>query len=191
MALDWRTKKVGLIVGSLRENSFNRMIAAAIPELDDSIVYESISIADLPLYNEDIDHGDGPEPVQRFREAIKRVDGIIIVSPEYNSGIPGVLKNALDWASTPTKTAALRRKPVGLVGATPGVKGTILSQQQIRQTLEATQAFVLPFQKMYISQIMDKVDLERRLLTDEATRKYLKRYVQQFILWIDQVPSLD
>ncbi|MBM7569171.1 NADPH-dependent FMN reductase [Paenibacillus sacheonensis] len=191
MAPDAGTKKVGLIVGSLREHSFNRIIAAAIPELEESISFEPISIADLPLYNEDLDHGDGPEPVQRYREAIKRVDGIIIVSPEYNSGIPGVLKNALDWASTPSKTAALRKKPVGLVGATPGVKGTIQSQQQIRQTLEAIQAYVLPFQKMYISQVMDKVDVERRVLTDETTRKYLKRYVQQFILWIDQVHTLD
>ncbi|NBD23747.1 NADPH-dependent FMN reductase [Paenibacillus glycinis] len=191
MAPDNRTKKVGLIVGSLREHSFNRMIAAAIPELEESIAFESISLAELPLYNEDLDHGDGPEPVRRFREAIARVDGIMIVSPEYNSGIPGVLKNALDWASTPGKTAALRGKPTGLVGATPGVKGTILSQQQIRQTLEAIRAHVLPFEKMYISQVMDKVDAERRLLTDETTRKYLKRYVQRFSLWIDQVQTLD
>ncbi|MFC5651994.1 NADPH-dependent FMN reductase [Paenibacillus solisilvae] len=185
------TKKIGLIVGSLREHSFNRMIAEAIPELEASVEYEQISIAELPLYNGDLDRGDGPEPVRLFREAIQRVDGILIVSPEYNSGIPGVLKNALDWASTPTKTAALLRKPAGLVGATPGVKGTILSQQQIRQTLEAAQAYVLPFQKMYISQVMDKVDAERRELTDETTRKYLQRYVQQFIHWIDQVPALE
>ncbi|AJY74679.1 NADPH-dependent FMN reductase [Paenibacillus beijingensis] len=185
------TKKIGIIVGSLRENSFNRMIAETIPELEPSVEYELISLAELPLYNGDLDRGDGPESVRLFREAIKRADGIIIVSPEYNSGIPGVLKNALDWASTPTKTAVLRRKPAGIVGATPGVKGTILSQQQIRQTLEATQAYVLPFQKMYISQVMDKVDAQRRILTDETTRSYLQRYVQQFIHWIDQVPSLD
>ncbi|WP_240545906.1 NADPH-dependent FMN reductase [Paenibacillus artemisiicola] len=191
MAPERRTKTVGLIVGSLREHSFNRIIAAAIPELDTSLAFEWIPLADLPLYNEDVDHGDGPEPVRRFREAINRVDGVIIVSPEYNSGIPGVLKNALDWASTPAKTAALRGKPVGLVGATPGVKGTILSQQQIRQTLEAIQARVLPFHKMYVSQVGDKVDAERRTLTDDTTRKYLKRYVQQFILWIDQARALD
>ncbi|MDF2959663.1 MAG: NADPH-dependent reductase [Paenibacillus sp.] len=184
-------RKIGLLVGSLRENSFNRMIAATIPDLEDSVEYEHISIAELPLYNEDLDRGDGPESVRRFREAIQRVDGILIISPEYNSGIPGVLKNALDWGSTPTKTSVLRRKPAGLIGATPGVKGTILSQQQIKQTLEATQAYVLPFQKLYISQVMDKVDAERRKLTDETTRKYLQRYVQSFIQWIDQTALLD
>ncbi|MFC3803260.1 NADPH-dependent FMN reductase [Cohnella sp. GCM10012308] len=185
-------KKIGIIVGSLREQSYNRMIAATVPELglEEEAAYEYISIADLPLYNADLDTGDGPEAVRLYREAIRGADGLLIVSPEYNSGIPGVLKNALDWASTPTRTAALIHKPVGIVGATPGPKGTILSQQQIRQTLEATQAWVLPFQKMYISQAMDKVDAERGRLTDETTLKYLKRYVQTLLGWIDQSEEL-
>ncbi len=181
------TKQIGVIVGSLREKSFNRMIAGTIPELEQTAQYTPISIAELPLYNGDLDRGDGPEAVQAFRRAIAESDGVLIVSPEYNSGIPGVLKNALDWASTPTRTAVLRKKPVGVIGATPGVKGTILSQQQIRQTLDTIQSEVLPFQKMYISQVMDKVDSEQGKLTDEATRTYLQRYVVQFLAWIDQV----
>ena len=185
------SKRIGIIVGSLRENSFNRMIANTIPELVDSAEYEYISIANLPLYNEDLDHGEGPDPVKLYREAIQGADGIIIISPEYNSGIPGVLKNALDWSSTPTKTAVLVRKPAGLIGATPGAKGTILSQQQIRQTLEAASSYVMPFQKIYISQVLDKVDSESRKLTDETTRKYVQRYVLSFIQWIDQVQRLN
>ncbi|CAM3282942.1 NADPH-dependent FMN reductase [Paenibacillus lupini] len=185
------TKKIGLIVGSLRELSYNGMIANTIPELVTAAEYEHISIAELPLYNADLDHGDGPDTVKFFREAIGRTDGILIISPEYNSGTPGVLKNALDWASTPTKTAVLIKKPVAVVGATPGVKGTILSQQQIRQTLEATQSYVLPHQKMYISEIINKVDQESRKLTDETTRKYLQRYVLSFFQWIDQVDRLN
>ncbi|WP_261305639.1 NADPH-dependent FMN reductase [Paenibacillus andongensis] len=184
-------KRIGIIVGSLRENSFNQMIANTIPELVDSAEYEYISIANLPLYNADLDHGEGPDPVMQYREAIQKTDGIIIVSPEYNSGIPGVLKNALDWASTPTKTAVLIHKPAGVIGGTPGAKGTILSQQQIRQTLDATQSYVLPAQKMYISQVLDKIDSDTRKLTDETTRKYLQRYVQSFMQWIDQVQRLN
>jgi chromate reductase len=185
------SKRIGIIVGSLRENSFNKMIANSIPELVDSAEYEHISIADLPLYNSDLDHGEGPDPVKHYREAIQKTDGILIVSPEYNSGIPGVLKNALDWGSTPTKTAVLIHKPAGVIGATPGAKGTILSQQQIRQTLDATQSFVMPTQKMYISQITDKIDSNTRKLTDETTRKYLQRYVQSFVQWINQVQRLN
>ncbi|CAI6066715.1 NADPH-dependent FMN reductase [Cohnella sp. JJ-181] len=184
-------KKIGMIVGSLREHSYNRMIAQTIPELGLSEAsFELISIADLPLYNGDLDREEGPAAVEVYREAIRRADGILIVSPEYNSGTPGVLKNALDWASTPTRTAALIHKPAGIVGATPGPKGTILSQQQIRQTLEAAQAWVLPFQKMYISQVMDKVDAEQGRLTDETTLKYLRRYVESLLGWIDQSRSL-
>lgn len=181
--------KIGIIVGSLRADSYNRIVAAAIPELEPSAEYEWISIAELPLFNDDLDKGEGPQAVQSFRQAIVRSDGILIVSPEYNSGIPGVLKNALDWGSTPTKSAALIGKPIGVIGATPGPKGTILSQQQIRQTLEATQAYVLPFLKMYISQIKDKIDPETGKLADETTRKYLQRYVRQFLEWSKTVPK--
>jgi chromate reductase len=185
------SKRIGIIVGSLRESSFNQMIANSIPELVDSAEYEYISIANLPLYNADLDHEEGPDPVKHYREAIQKTDGILIVSPEYNSGIPGVLKNALDWASTPTKTAVLIHKPAGVIGATPGAKGTILSQQQIRQTLDATLSYVMPAQKMYISQIMDKIDSNTRKLTDDTTRKYLQRYVQSFLQWINQVQRLN
>jgi chromate reductase len=185
------SKRIGIIVGSLRESSFNQMIANSIPELVDSAEYEFISIANLPLYNADLDHEEGPDPVKHYREAIQKTDGILIVSPEYNSGIPGVLKNALDWASTPTKTAVLIHKPAGVIGATPGAKGTILSQQQIRQTLDATQSYVMPAQKMYISQITDKIDSNTRKLTDDTTRKYLQRYVQSFLQWINQVERLN
>lgn len=186
-------KKIGIIVGSLRAHSFNRMIADTIPELglEEEASYEVISIADLPLYNGDLDADEGPEAVRLYREAIRRSDGLLIVTPEYNSGAPGVLKNALDWASTPTKTAVLIHKPVGVVGATPGPKGTILSQQQTRQTLEAAQAWVLPFQKMYISQVMGKVDAERGRLTDETTLKYLRRYMETLLGWIDQSRTLN
>lgn len=184
-------KRIGIIVGSLREHSFNRMIANTIPELVDSAKYENISIENLPLYNADLDDAEGLYPVAHFRESIQKADGLLIVSPEYNSGIPGVLKNALDWASTPTKTYVLIHKPVGVIGATPGPKGTILSQQQIRQSLDATQSYVLPSQKMYISQVMDKIDSDTRKLTDETTRKYLQRYVQSFMQWIDQVQRLS
>jgi chromate reductase len=185
------SKRIGIIVGSLRENSYNQMIANTIPELVDSAEYKFISIANLPLYNADFDQGEGPDPVMHFREAIQKTDGILIVSPEYNSGIPGVLKNALDWASTPTKTSVLIHKPAGVIGATPGAKGTILSQQQIRQTLDATQSYVMPAQKMYISQITDKIDSNTRKLTDEATRKYLQRYVQSFLQWTNQIQRLN
>ncbi|MFF2754932.1 NADPH-dependent FMN reductase [Psychrobacillus sp. NPDC058041] len=185
------TKIIGLICGSLRRNSYNRIIAQSLIEMDNSVEFRWIEIKDLPLFNEDLEMEGNPETVTTFKSSIQEVDGIIIVSPEYNSGIPGVLKNALDWASRPAKSSVLTRKPVGLIGATPGGLGTAFSQMQIRQILEAMQAHVLPFQKVLISQVHEKIDSNQKVLTDEKTKRYLQRYLQQFIDWIDHLPILD
>lgn len=99
----------------------------------------------------------------------------------------------MDWASRPRTSSVLNRKPVGLIGATPGGFGTAFAQMQTREVLEAMQVNVLPFQKMLISQVHEKVDAQQKVLTDESTKRYLQRYLQQFIHWIDQapVPVLD
>ncbi|MBT2738640.1 NADPH-dependent FMN reductase [Bacillus sp. ISL-7] len=181
-------KTIGLICGSLRKNSYNRIVAQSLTDMSDAAQFRWIEINDLPLFNEDLETGGDPETVTLFKSAIQDVDGIIIVSPEYNSGIPGVLKNALDWASRTPKSSVLSRKPVGLIGATPGGLGTAFAQMQIRQILEAIQAQVLPFQKVLISQVHEKIDSDQKVLTDEKTKRYLERYLQQFIHWIDHTP---
>ncbi|PEZ07294.1 NADPH-dependent FMN reductase [Bacillus sp. AFS018417] len=185
------TRTIGLICGSLRKNSYNRIIAQSLTDMSDSVQFRWIEIKELPLFNEDLEVGGDPEVVTSFKSSIQEVDGIIIVSPEYNSGIPGALKNALDWASRPSKSSVLSRKPVGLIGATPGGLGTAFAQMQIRQILEAMQVHVLPFQKMLISQVHEKIDSDQKVLTDEKTKRYLQRYLQQFIQWIDHTPVLD
>lgn len=185
------TKTIGLICGSLRKNSYNRIIAQSLTDMVDSYQFHWIEINDLPLFNEDLEISGAQETVTSFKSAIQDVDGIIIVSPEYNSGIPGVLKNALDWASRPRESSVLNRKPVGLIGATPGGLGTAFAQMQIRQILEAMQVHVLPFQKVLISQVHKKIDSDQKVLTDEQTKRYLERYLQHFIHWIDHTPVLD
>jgi chromate reductase len=184
------SKTIGLICGSLREKSYNRIIAQSLTDMSDAVQFRWIEIKDLPFFNEDLEIGGDLETVTSFKSAIQDVDGIIIVSPEYNSGIPGALKNALDWASRPRESAVFSRKPVGLIGATPGGLGTALAQMQIRQVLEAMQAHVLPFQKVLISQVHEKIDSDQKVLTDEKTKQYLQRYLQQFIYWIDHTPVL-
>jgi chromate reductase len=185
------TKTIGLICGSLRKDSYNRIIAKSLTDLDDSHHFHLIEINELPLYNEDLEISGIPETVISFKSAVQDVDGIIIVSPEYNSGIPGVLKNALDWASRPRDSSVLSRKPVGLIGATPGGLGTAFAQMQIRQILEAMQVHVLPFQKVLISQVHKKIDSDQKVLTDEQTKRYLQQYLHHFIHWIDHTPTLD
>nr|WP_277714846.1 NADPH-dependent FMN reductase [Bacillus atrophaeus] len=96
-------------------------------DMDDSIQFRWIEINELPLFNEDLEKGGTPETVTSFKSSIQGVDGIIIVCPEYNSGIPGVLKNPLDWASRPRESSVMSRKPVGLIGATRGIRDCLCS----------------------------------------------------------------
>lgn len=178
-------KTIGIICGSLRRDSYNKIIVENFAKLEDSVTYKFISIGDLPLFNEDLGKGEDPKAVQQFKFEIEQVDGLLIVSPEYNGGIPGVLKNALDWASRPAKTSVLYDKKVGIIGATPGGMGTAFAQMQLRQSLEQIHVQVLPFRKMLISQVHEKVDVETRTITDEKTLSYIQRYLQQLIDWMN------
>lgn len=182
---------IGLLCGSLRTQSVNRLIAEWLAAESEAARFRWIDIAALPLFNEDLEAEGDPQPVKEMKAVIREVDGVLIVSPEYNSGISGVLKNAIDWASRPAKASVLLRKPIGLIGATPGGLGTALAQLQTRQVLESVQANVLPHAKLLISQVRDKVDMERRTITDEKTKQYVKRYVQQLVHWIEHQPDME
>lgn len=174
------------IAGSLRQGSFNRELIRAASELaPDLITVSSYPLNDIPLYNADLETGDDPQPVAHFKEAIANADGVLVASPEYNHGMTGVLKNALDWASRPARESVLRDKPMAIVGATPGRGGTIRAQMQVRQTLEAIGAYVLPQPEYYLPGIREKVDDEGRL-TDQASRNYLRRFLEAFGDWIQK-----
>ncbi|WP_210610057.1 NADPH-dependent FMN reductase [Priestia flexa] len=175
---------IGIICGSLREQSYNRIIAQSLIQMNKSVQFRWIEIKELPFFNEDLEVNGDPDAVLLFKSAVEEVDGIIIVSPEYNSGIPGVLKNALDWSSRPPKTSPMNKKPIGLIGATPGGFGTAFAQMQLRQVLETMQAQVFPFQKLFISQVHQKINLQEQVLSDEKTKKYLQSYVEEFLDWI-------
>ncbi|CAH1222873.1 hypothetical protein PAECIP111892_05227 [Paenibacillus auburnensis] len=112
------------ICGSLREGSFNRRVLKAMEELAPKhweIYHADLSM--IPLFNSDIESQGDPQSVAEFKENIRQADGVLIVTPEYNMGIPGVLKNALDWASRPSKSSVLIEKPFAIAGATPGGGG--------------------------------------------------------------------
>ena len=108
------------IAGSLRRGSFNRgLLRAAVESAPEGMTIETLELRDLPLYDADLDVDGGPEPVRAFKAGILAADGLFIATPEYNYSLPGVLKNALDWASRAPERA-LNDKPVAIVGATPG-----------------------------------------------------------------------
>ncbi len=127
--------KIGLIVGSLRKDSFNLKLANALKKLTPSeFSFTTLRIDDLPLYNQDDDNHQA-DSVLRLKKEIKSVDGLLFVTPEYNRSIPGVLKNALDNASRPYGQSAWDGKPGGVIGISPGQAGTALAQQHLRNIL--------------------------------------------------------
>jgi chromate reductase len=125
--------KIAIIVGSLREGSINRKVARSICALrNDNLDCSMVEIGDLPLYNQDLD-GNPPQQWTRFREQVGAADGVLFCSPEYNRGIPGVLKNAIDVGSRPYGQSVFDKKPAAIVTASPGSIGGFGANHQIRQ----------------------------------------------------------
>ena len=137
--------KVLAISGSLRDDSFNTKLVRNAAELfgDDVEVELWSGLKDVPPYDEDDDRDPAPEGAQRFRDAIAGADAILFATPEYNSSVPGQLKNAIDWASRPLATNVLRNKPVAVIGASAGMFGAVWAQADLRKVLAATGARVV------------------------------------------------
>ena len=162
--------------GSLRSNSTHDLILRTIAEelcpQDSQLFIHGLS--EIPLYNEDLD-GEGaktPAPVSRLRQAVLEVDGIVIGSPEYNHGMSGVLKNALDWLSRPHGQSVLKGKPVLTFTASPAFTGGVRAQQQLNETLWAIPAELVRYPQIVIGSVGTKIEQGR--LVDTAARQFLE-----------------
>lgn len=172
--------------GSLRQDSYNRSLLRAAQEVaPEEMKIEIFDLADLPLYNGDVEAGGDPEPVVRFKQAILAADGVLMATPEYNHGVPGVMKNAIDWASRPPRAAALDGKPVALVGASPGITGTARAQSQLRQAFVFTNSYAMPQPEFLLFKAHEKFDGDGRL-TDEPTRRFLATFLVAFAAWVER-----
>ncbi len=168
------------ISGSLRKNSFNTAALRACGDLLPAGVTMSIfDIAPVPLYNEDLREQGLPEPVQQLREQIRAADALLIATPEYNYSIPGVLKNAIDWASRPPEQP-FDGKPIALLGATPGGLGTSRAQYHLRQVFVYLNSHLLNRPEVFISGAPNKFDADGRL-TDAATADNLGKLLVALI----------
>lgn len=176
--------KVLGIAGSLRRASLNRaLLHAAItlapPTLE---IREFEGLGEIPLYDADIDNDEQrPEVVGQLKAQIAAAGAVLLVTPEYNWGVPGVLKNALDWASRPGFKSVLEGKPAGMMGASGGALATARAQTQLRQTLDATLARVLPHPGVLVGRAQDK--FEDGELVDEGTRKFIRSYLEELAGW--------
>ena len=150
------TRFVGL-AGSLRKASYSRATLLGIRHNLPAAVKLDICDLHLPLYNEDEDGADAPDGVRCFRNAIGVSDGIVIVTPEYNHGIPGVLKNALDWASRPYGKSVLIDKPVLVISISPAFTGGVRAQGQVNETLLSIPARLMAGPQIVIGGIAAKI----------------------------------
>ena len=165
------------ISGSLRKESLNTKLLHQLSQfLPNDTAFEILSIAGLPLYNADLDipaSEDRPAPVNHFRQLLAKADGIVIVSPEYNYSIPGGLKNAIDWASR-GDDAPLLGKPVALMGATPGLWGTVRMQQAFLPVFQYLGMKPVHKPEVLMAQANTKFD-EKGNLNDESTKNILRK----------------
>ena len=172
------------ISGSLRKGSFNTMVVRTLQKLAPSNIHiEHLSIAEVPFYNFDLHGKQFPEAVEVLNDKIVSADAVILVTPEYNYSVPGVLKNMIDIVSRSPKKP-FNMKPVGILGATPGLLGTTRAQYHLRQIMVAMNAYVMNKPEIMISQANVKFDNEGNL-QDEKTKQYLENFIASLAAFSD------
>jgi chromate reductase len=156
------------INGSLRQGSHNgallRAAAASLPSGVDLV--ELTGLADVPPYSEDDDRSPAPSSVEALRRALDQADAVLISTPEYNSSIPGQLKNVLDWASRPFPDNALRGKPAAVIGASTGMFGAVWAQAEVRKVLQVMGAQVID-RELPVAYAHERFDAAGRLVDDD------------------------
>ena len=144
--------------GSLRRHAYSTAVLTTLGDsLPDDVRLEVRSLEDIPLFNDDLDGEDAPATVAALRRDIAAADGLVVISPEYNHGMSGVLKNALDWLSRPGMSSCLRDKPVLTMTASPSALGGVRAQQQLNETFIATCSRLVIRRQIVIGMVADKV----------------------------------
>ena len=180
--------KIAILVGSLRKDSINRKVARSICALrGDNLKCSIIEIGDLPLYNEDLDGDDPPAQWTRFRDEVGAADGVLFVSPEYNRGVPGVLKNAIDIGSRPYGKSVFDQKPAAIVTASPGSIGGFGSNHQIRQAAVFLNMPVMQQPEAYLGHVSgDSFDADGRL-KEGPLREIVTKVACAFHDWVQMI----
>lgn len=178
------SRKVAILVGSLRKESYNRKIANALVEIAPELEFQFVEIGDLPFYNEDLETETPPATWTRFRDQIRAVDGVLLVSPEYNRGVPAALKNAIDVGSRPYGKSVWAGKPVAVISSSQGAQGGFGANHHLRPAFVFAGAPVLPHEA-YIGFTPSLFD-ENGKLTKDDTRKFLTDFAGKFAAFIEK-----
>lgn len=180
-------KKIGIIVGSLRKDSFSKKTAAALAECaPESLSFEWIDISGLELYNQDYDDFDqAPTSYKPFRGAVAGCDGYLFVTPEYNRSAPAAVKNALDVASRPYGQNAWAKKPGAVISVSPGAMGGFGANHQLRQTLVFLDVYTMQQPEVYIGRVDGLFD-EKGALANDSAKKFLTAVMKSFGEWVER-----
>jgi chromate reductase len=174
------------ISGSLRKHSFNTAILRAAIELaPEGMTVEVGEIGEIPLYDDDVHARGLPPPVAKLREQVATADAILIVTPEYNYSIPGVLKNAIDWLSRPPKQP-FAHKPLAIMGASGGPSGTVRAQYHLRQIAVALDMHPLNRPEVFVRSAAERINADG-IVTDESTRKAIADQLVALAAWTKQL----
>ncbi len=170
------------IAGSLRRESYNRAALRAAAELvPEGATLEIFDLDDIPMFNQDEDQNP-PDKVVELKRRIREADAVLFVTPEYNYSVPGVLKNAIDWASRPYGDSAWNGKPAAIMGASVGTLGTARAQYHLRQIMVFLNMFPINQPEVMIGNAAKRFDQEGNL-TDDATKEFIRQLLQNLVAW--------
>ena len=177
--------KIAVIVGSLRKDSYNKKLGLTLEKLaKGKMEFVFVDIGGIPLFNQDLE-ANVPAAVTKMKGEIDAADGVLFITPEYNRSIPGVLKNAIDWASRPYGHSSWAGKPTAICGTSPGAVGTAVAQTHLRSI---TSGFLdMPTMgqpEMYITYKEENFDADNNVV-NEGTKKFLQGFVDKFAGWVD------
>ena len=169
--------------GSLRKGSYNKMLLKAAQDLSpENVKFEIFDLVGIALFNQDLENKPN-DKLKIFKDKIKAADGLLIVTPEYNYSVPGVLKNAIDAVSRPFSMNPFEEKPVGIMGASIGMIGTARAQYHLRQSMVLLNAYTMNRPEIMVSFAEKKFDPAGRL-TDEVTRQKVEEFMVALLRWI-------
>lgn len=179
-------KKIAVLVGSLRKDSFNLKVANIVKQIaPQSLSLDIIEIGDLPFYNEDIDTDTPPKSYDRFRQEIANCNGVIFVTPEYNRGLPAVIKNALDVGSRPYGKSVWSKKPAAVISVSQGAIGGFGANHQLRQSLVFLDMPTLQQPEAYIGNINNAFDENGNM--NEKTKEFLSIIISSYAHWVEKL----
>jgi chromate reductase len=178
------SRKIAVIIGSLRQDSFNRKVGKTLmllapPTLD----MEIVEIGQLAMYNQDFD-ADPPPEYTEFRARIREFDGVLFLTPEYNRSVPACLKNAIDVASRPYGQSAWSGKPCGVVSVSPGASGAFGANHHLRQSLVFLNMPCMQQPEAYIGHIGNQFEGDK--LTNDSTRGFLQNFIDAYAAWVER-----